>query len=29
MEREYRDELILNVTVFVVISCWKGSIDRN
>jgi hypothetical protein len=29
VEREYREELILNVSVFVVIFWWRWSIDRN
>jgi hypothetical protein len=29
VEREYREELILNVTVFVVSFWLRGSIDRN
>jgi hypothetical protein len=29
VEGEYREELILNVTVFVVSLWWRGSIERN
>jgi hypothetical protein len=29
VEREYREELILNVTVIVVSVWWRGSIERN